>query len=159
MEDIEFTGTLNEIKARLRFVEQVDKTKYDCTIKKHRERRSLNANAYMWEIIGKIAEKLNLEKEQVYLTMLRDNAPFTVYAVNDEAKDDFEYRVKYAEYMGSYLIDGKKFNEYHVYKGSSEMNTKEMARLIDAVVREATDLDIPTLAEDTLTRLKETWKK
>ena len=61
--------------------------------------------------------------------------------------------------MGSYEIDGKQFNEYHVYKGSSEMNTKEMARLIDAVVREATDLDIPTLAEDTLTKLKETWKR
>lgn len=159
MEDIEFTGTVNEIKARIRFIEQDSKDKYVCIIKKYRAKRSLNANAYMWEIIGRIAEKIGLEKEQVYLSVLKDNAPFTVYAVNDEAKYDFENRVKYAEYMGSYTLGDKTFNEYHVYKGSSEMNTKEMSRLIDAVVREATDLDIPTLEDKEIEKLKETWKQ
>ena len=35
-------------------------------IKKHSERRSLNANSYCWALIGKIAEIVGNTKEEVY---------------------------------------------------------------------------------------------
>lgn len=35
----------------------------DIEAKKHREKRSLDANAYCWVLLGKLAEKMNLKAE------------------------------------------------------------------------------------------------
>lgn len=39
---------------------------YDVTIKPHRERRSLDANAYCWVLLDKLAEVLQVKKEDLY---------------------------------------------------------------------------------------------
>lgn len=38
----------------------------DIEAKKHRERRSLDANAYCWVLLGKLAEKMNIKAEEIY---------------------------------------------------------------------------------------------
>ena len=40
-------------------------------IKEHREKRSLNANAYAWALIGKIADAMRISKDECYLLMLK----------------------------------------------------------------------------------------
>ena len=40
-------------------------------IKEYKQKRSLNANAYMWVLINEIANKVHLSKEEVYLNMLK----------------------------------------------------------------------------------------
>lgn len=57
-------------KSKLRALLSLDEGEYALTVKKHRKARSLNANAYAWVLIGKIAEKLQTDNESVYLTML-----------------------------------------------------------------------------------------
>ena len=39
-------------------------------IKIKRKRRSLNANAYLWEVLGRMAAVLKTDKDSVYLMML-----------------------------------------------------------------------------------------
>lgn len=38
----------------------------DIELKKHRKKRSLNANAYLWVLCGKLADKIGVDKESVY---------------------------------------------------------------------------------------------
>ena len=44
----------------------------DVTIKKHRERRSLDANAYFWVLCDRLAEATREPKEQIYRAAIRD---------------------------------------------------------------------------------------
>ena len=67
--------------------------------------------------------------------------------------------LKYYEKAGESILNGKKFIHYKVYKGSSEMNTKEMSILIDGIVQEAKALGIETLPPNELQSLKESWKE
>ena len=41
------------------------------TVKKYRAKRSLDANAYMWQLIGQLAEKLNTTSAELYLNYVR----------------------------------------------------------------------------------------
>ena len=41
-------------------------------IKEWRERRSLDANAYMWVLLGKLSAKLGLPPESIYREAIRD---------------------------------------------------------------------------------------
>ena len=45
---------------------------YDLTVKKYREKRSLNANSYMWVLLDKLAAKLNTGREELYKRYIRD---------------------------------------------------------------------------------------
>ena len=40
-------------------------TLYDIKITKHRNKRSLDANAYYWLILGQIADAMKIDKEQL----------------------------------------------------------------------------------------------
>lgn len=48
------------------FDEIKDRERLSIEIKPYRERRSLNANAYAWKLIGDIADSLRANKEDVY---------------------------------------------------------------------------------------------
>lgn len=60
--------------ARDAFQELKDCEKLDIQIKKHREKRSLDANAYYWVLITKFAKKLELsnpEAHNIYMSFGR----------------------------------------------------------------------------------------
>lgn len=44
---------------------------YDCEIKEHREKRSLDANAYCWVLLDKLADAIHSTKEEIYLQKVR----------------------------------------------------------------------------------------
>lgn len=52
--------------ARDAFQELKDCEKLDIQIKKHREKRSLDANAYYWVLITKFAKKLELSNPEAH---------------------------------------------------------------------------------------------
>ena len=129
----------------------------ECKIGQKKKKRSLNANSYAWALITDIADKLRASKEEVYLQMLKRYGQSSVISIVDEAVPVFMKSVKYAEEFGKGTINGKDFTHIKVYMGSSEMDTKEMAILIDGIVSEATDLKIPTMTPGELERIKEQW--
>lgn len=132
------------------------------TAKKYRKKRSLDANAYCWVLITKIANHPDVRssKEEVYEEMLQkygylyqdENGyvPITVKAGVDMSKIVGHWKF--------YKSNGK-FDSYLMIKGSSEYNTQEMAHFIDMVVQEAKELGIETLTPDELERMKQAWQK
>ena len=111
-----------------------------------RKKRSLDANAYFWVLVGKIADKLRASKDEIYFEMLKkygQSITVTVRAGLDLSRAGF----KYYELFKDGISAGKPFEAYRVFIGSSQYDTREMSVLIDGVVQEAKELGIETLTQ------------
>lgn len=146
------TGDKKKVVAWL--LDQPDGRLYDIEI--HREKRSLNANAYAWALIGKIADALRTDKDAVYLQMLERYGQSDVVTVREDVP--WQRIFKYAEEIGKGVVRGRVFRHVRVYRGSSEYDSREMAVLIDGIIDEAKGLGIETLPPDEVARMKERWK-
>ncbi len=151
-----------ENKNVIKNIEELKDDKLSIEIKKYRQKRSLDANAYMWVLISKIQEKLDIPKEQIYKDAIRNIGVYEVIPVKNEAVERFIEAWKHngigwvCETTQSKL---KGFTNVIAYYGSSTYNTKEMSRLIDLIVEEAKGLNIETMPEDELKSLIESWNK
>ena len=125
-------------------------------VKQHREKRSLNANAYAWVLIGKIADVVRASKNDVYLEMLKRYGQSELVSVVSDV--DVSGYFKYFEAVAETTLNGQQFTHYRVYKGSSEYDSREMSVLIDGIVSEAKDLEIETLPPHEIQRMKEMWQ-
>ena len=125
-------------------------------IKIHREKRSLNANAYAWALIGKIADALRASKDEIYLQMLKRYGQSEMVSVVSEINVDGYF--KYYEAIGHTMLQGKEFTHYRLFKGSSEFDTREMSIFIDGIVSEAKELGIETLTPDGIAQMKSLWQ-
>lgn len=126
------------------------------SIKEHKEKRSLNANAYAWSLIGKIADVLRSSKEEIYLEMLKKYGQSEIVSVLSNI--NIAGYFKYYEPIATVTLQGKEFTHYKIFKGSSEYDTREMAILIDGIISEAEELDIDTLPPDEIERIKMIWR-
>jgi len=135
---------------------------YEVTIKQKRKKRSLDANAYFWTLCGKLGEALKRPDTEVYKTLVRDNGVFQIVPVRNDAI------ARWVQTWNSHGIgwvcddlgECKNFTGYHNIKcfyGSSTYNTKEMSRLIDAVVEECKQQKIETMTPDEIEELKQKW--
>ena len=62
----------------------------DIEVKEHKPRRSLDANAYAWVLIDKIAEKTHIKKSEVYRQAIREiGGVSTTICLLDKAVDFF----------------------------------------------------------------------
>lgn len=129
-------------------------------IKKYRKSRSLNANAYFHLLVEKIAvatksgngeikTKLNLE----YGTLARLADGGIAGAMLPIQANINEY-YPYAELYQTKIMDGREYACYKFYKRTSELDSAEMARLIDGTICEAKDLGIETMTPNELARLE-----
>ena len=147
-----------KIDKRLPLIIRLDKdTIYDVKINKHREKRSLNANAYLWKLVTEIGNILNKSKEEVYLQMLIDYGQSEMISILSEI--NVKGYFKYYKLAGTSILNGKEFNHYKIYKGSSEYNTKEMSILLEGAVQEAKNLGIKTKEDYEIEKLIEEWDK
>ena len=124
-------------------------------IKEYHKKRSLNANAYAWTLIGKIADVVRNSKEEVYIEMLKKYGQSEIVSVLSDI-DVAEY-FKYFEQIATVKLQGKNFTHYKVFKGTSEYNTAEMAVFIDGVISEADEIGIDTLPPNEVEKIKSLW--
>lgn len=134
----------------------------DITIKKHREKRSLDANAYMWVLLQKIADGLSydgyrVDKWDVYLDVLADYGVFTHVIVKPAAVERVKEEWRAVKELGKVTVNGQTGIQLQCYYGSHSYDTKEMSRLIDGVVRLAKEMGIETLPPAELERMKREW--
>lgn len=153
------TFSLNESSA----VNEIDKLK-DCKLSikavKHREKRSLDSNAYAWVLIQKIAEAVNSNKWDVYLECLKKySRSFSHVIVKPEAVGKMKELYRTCVDLGEISVNGTTGHQLQVYYGSSTFNTKEMSVFIDGIVSECKELNIETLPPAELERMKATWNQ
>lgn len=124
-------------------------------IKEYHKKRSLNANAYAWALIGKIADVLRSSKDEIYLEMLKKYGQSEIVSVLSDINVTGYF--KYFEEIATVKLQGKNFTHYKVFKGTSEYNTAEMAVFIDGVISEADELGIDTLPPNEVEKIKSLW--
>lgn len=131
----------DSLTAARKLVDDLKDKDLDCEIKVHREKRSLTANAYAWQLMSKIGKAVSppIPNDEVYEIMLRRYAPVTVVSVlkGVNLADYIDHAEMYSE--------GAETAEWRVYKGSSEYDSKEMSVFIDGVKSEAEALGIEVL--------------
>lgn len=154
-------GNVHEMN---RVVESVQDISRDITveIKVKRKGRSLDANAYLWVLIGKLGEKLYKPDSEIYREYIKDNGVFQIIPIRKDAIDRWIqiWKSKGTGWVCEDLGACKNTPGYHnikCYYGSSTYNSKEMSRLIDAVVADCKEQGIETLTPSELIRLKQEW--
>ena len=125
----------------------------EITVRRWVEKRSLDANAYLWALITKIGNALRESKDDIYFDALKAYGQGGAVSVEERFVKDFERTYKYHERLGETQLNGKTFVHFRFWVGSSEYNVEEMSILIDGVVREAKNLGIETMDEADLKSL------
>lgn len=126
---------------------------------KFRQKRSLDANAYMWVLLQKMAEVLHQDKWNIYLEMLGRYGVYTHIIVKPNVVDKVKEEWRTVKELGEVCVNGTTGVQLQCYFGSSTYNTKEMSVLIDGVVSEAKELGIETLSTNELERMKAEWNQ
>lgn len=126
-------------------------------LKRHRERRSLDANAYCWALLEKLAAAVGSDKDTLYLEMLERYGKFIHVVVRPEAAPILKRQYRLVRELGEVTVNGKSGIQCQCYFGSSTYDTAEMARFIDGIVQECEELGIETESPDELARMKREW--
>lgn len=132
-----------------------DENDYELVIKRHSQRRSLNANNYSWKLTDELADKLivagvKITKEECHAemiyrygqVMLDEQGEQVVISVRQGVKITDFY--PYAKEIGTGTVKGKEFTHYRIYRGSHTYNTKEMSIFISGIVEECKEQGIDT---------------
>ena len=61
----------SELGKAMAFIRKMKATPYDLSLKEHREKRSLDANAYAWVLIHKLAAAMGIPPVEVYRNAVR----------------------------------------------------------------------------------------
>lgn len=134
---------------------------YDVEIKEHREKRSLDSNAYAWVLIDRLAEKLHIPKTEIYRRYIREiGGNNETVCIPDKGVEKLRSGWEHnglgwqTDTMSSKLPGCVRVVLYY---GSSTYDTAQMSRLIDLIVQDCREQDIETLPPEKLAGMMEEW--
>lgn len=132
-------------------------------LKVWRKKRSLDANAYAWVLIDKIAEAIREDKTSVYREAVREiGGNSELICVQDEGVRKLT-RIWSRNGLGwvADTVPSKLPGCTNVllYYGSSVYDTAQMSQLIDYLIFEAKQLGLETLPPAELERMMQQWQR
>ena len=157
--DQDITGQLEGIRGKL----------LDIVAKQYRKKRSLDANAYYWKLLTKLAEASGISKNRAHNLMLRrygqleeidGHLIYVVVPDDDEGENKaLEAETYHIKPTGEVKVasDGTPFRTYIMLRGSSTYDTDEMSYLIDGLVSECQEMGIETLPPQELERMMDIY--
>lgn len=152
-DNLEITFTCNENSILAEYEKLKDCKKLRIKAVQHREKRSLDANAYLWLLLGKMAAVLRADKWDVYLKALKRYGKYTYIVVKPNVVDAVKKQWREVEELGEININGQEGIQLLCYFGSSTYNSQEFSVLLDGVISECKELDIETLPPNEITRM------
>lgn len=135
--------------------ELVKLDKLDVRLKQHRDKRSLDANAYYWVLLTKFARVHGWTNDEAHNRLLRrygqiehvDGNLIAVYLRDtEETENDVLSKVEYhLKPLPKTVVtrDGEIKRVYILLRGSSTYDTEEMAHLISGLIQDCKDSGIP----------------
>jgi hypothetical protein len=145
----------------MKFVEEKKDRLYDAELKEHREKRSLDANAYLWVLCGKLAQHYNVSPEDIYRQNIRSiGGNYEVVAVQTIAADSF--KTKWESNGIGWMADPfesklEGCTNFRCFYGSSQYDTRQMSQLLDRIIDDCKEAGIETLTPAEIARMKEEW--
>lgn len=132
--------------SNLQFVNMLDQllkgAYYRIRLDEVKSKRSIEQNGYMWALIHDISEARNTtlatseDDWQVYLEALeRAQAKFEYLAIKPEAVPMLKQTFRAVKELNTFTTEkGVEMAQCKVFYGSSKMDAKEMAKLLDTVI-------------------------
>lgn len=148
-----------EDKSILESLESMKNDVLDITVVKHREKRSLDANALLWKCLGDIAAALRTDKWDVYLQMLKRYGKYTYICVKPSVVAAVKAQWRESEVIGDIKINGSDAVQMLCYFGSSTYNTQEFSVLLDGVISEMKEIGLETPCSEDMRRTIERLEK
>lgn len=121
-------------------------------IKEKKAKRTLTQNAYYWVLLHELAKALKIDNDTAHKMMLERYGVYEVISV--QSGIDLTGYFKYFDEIGRGAVNGKEFTHYKIYKGSSQMDSKEFAVLLDGLISDCEEMGIPTLTREEIGKLK-----
>lgn len=121
-------------------------------IKEKKSKRSLTANAYYWSLLNQLASVMRMDNQECHFLMLKRYGQYEVVSIRSDVS--LHGYFKYYEVIGNGFVNGKEFTHYKIYKGSSQMDSKEFSILLDGVRSECEEVGILTLTKTEIAQLK-----
>lgn len=131
---------------------------FDCTIETHKQKRSLDANNYSWQLQSQMAKVLNRKIDDIHNEMVLQYGVLETYSILKQAFESAKRLFDYFVVLGESKVNDKEFVHVRVGLGTHTYDTKEMSKFIDGVVQEAKDLGIETRTPKEIAELKSLWK-
>ena len=134
--------------ASKREIDDLKKGEYLLQIKDIRNKRSLNQNALLWELIGEIGEAQNGNRSgdmEIYCNCLEScGAKVEYIACSPAALEAVKKQFRACQEIGSRKTERGEMVILKVFIGSSKMDSKEMSKLIDYVMDYAEKCGVDT---------------
>lgn len=160
-----------QIDATPQDIEKMSGKDLSVELKQYREKRSLDANAYYWLLVGKLAQVLNQTNQFIHNDMLRkygeieiiDGKPIYIVlpdteTAEEKANEADTYHIKPTSQV-KIGNDGRMYRTYMMLRGSSDYDTKEMSRLINGLAEECQNLGIETMTSEQMERMMVLYEK
>lgn len=129
---------------------------------KWREKRSLSANSYAWELLGKLSAVLHIKPEEIYQEIVKDVGGNAVY-VAVPAQSIKDLRDKWSHNGLGWTVDvigasdQPGIVDVAMYYGSSVFDTAQMSRLIDLIIDECRENGVEYLPPEKISAMLEDW--
>ena len=136
---------------------------YEADLKEHRKRRSLDANAYAWKILGELSVVTRVSPEEMYRNYIRDvGGNYEIVPVKEDHIEDWN-KVWCSGHYGRSTEDigeCRKTPGYHnikSYIGSSDYDTAQMSRLLDLIIDDCKAFGVSVLTDQEKSLLLDDW--
>jgi len=145
------------------FVQEMKDKIYVAELKEYKQRRSNDANSYCWVLMQKLAEKMNIKKEEIYRMAIKDIGVFETLPIKNEAIETFiqAWQSKglgwVCENIGESKLAG--YTNVLAYYGSSLYTTAQMSRLVNSIVEDCKLQNIDTVSPNELNKMIGEWGK
>lgn len=131
---------------------------YSAEIKEKRNRRSNRANAYFWELCGKVAAYSNIPKTALYRSYVKEiGGNYRIVPVANEQQRELIARLWEAQGIG-WIAEDAGNGWLCCYYGSSTYDSVQMARLVEMVVCDCKDAGIETEPPGSIAAMLSSWK-
>lgn len=162
MED-KFVGTPLQVVTYL-MQDGIDKSQlYE--LKKHRKKRSLDANAYFHVLCDKIRLKMGISMARCKNELIADYGQVMyiadepmIYKTNAPECYMEELETIHTKCIKVTEENGKPVYFYRVYRGSHTYDSMEMHKLIEGTIQECRQLDIEYATPDEIARMIALWE-
>ena len=146
----------------IELVNSLQDGEYELEIKKHRKKRSRDANAYFWTLCGELADKTNVARSEIYRGLIKEiGGNSQMVCVPTPA---VEKLIKGWEHNGlgwcaeTFPSKIEGCTNVELFYGSSTYDTRQMSKLINLIVQECKQQGIETLTPMELSLLTEGWE-
>ena len=154
---------INEVGDFKQGYDELKADKLSIEIKKYRPKRSHDANAFMWTLLDKLSEKLNIPKLELYRESIRNiGGNSEIVCVKntavDKLRNGWEHNgLGWLTDTFPSKIDG--CTNVILYYGSSAYDSAQMQQLINCIIQDCKAVGVQTDTPEQILEMLQLWKQ